>query len=377
MKNLSALSSLAVLLFAFNARAQSLQETVKKIKSLHTVSFTELVKFKLSFQDDFSIDTLKSQTVLVPQEPQIGGYYQIKAKKDTYIFNGNKSIHLDSRDSTFYLATESEKNQFTRSLLYWNKKIETYLKSPSKIKQLKDTVIDNTAYYHFLITLADSIKNNERVHDFVVIVTDKKTQLPFIINYDFKGIANDGAKIGVIEQHLFRDYKINEKNFPKLSDAKVPENYKMPPPKVTLPPMPTGTKAPHLNLQNLTGKAFDIDQLKGKVVLLNFSLLDCPHCINSEQMLTRLNEKYKDTDFQIISIYQKRLDKQDAISKFDAKFNVKYPSYITEDPAKELYNLNGYPCFFLLDKSGYITQVSEGFYAGLEKELTDKINSIK
>jgi thiol-disulfide isomerase/thioredoxin len=120
-----------------------------------------------------------------------------------------------------------------------------------------------------------------------------------------------------------------------------------------------------------------MEQLKGRVVLLNFALLGCPHCINSAQMLTRLHEKFKNRGVAIISIYELRNDGQAAISKFDNRFTIQYPSYTTNDAARSSYHFQGYPYFYLIDKQGNIVQGYEGFYERLEKELTDKINGIR
>jgi hypothetical protein len=128
--------------------------------------------------------------------------------------------------------------------------MELYLRSPSNIQQLKDTVIDKTVYNHFLVTLLDTIQKNERVHDLVNIVTDKTTFLPFIVRTDFKGFSDDGALIGAVEEHRFEDYHKNEKSFPDLSAAKVPEGFTLPVKAAALPPLALGTIAPRVSLQD-------------------------------------------------------------------------------------------------------------------------------
>ncbi|PYF74846.1 TlpA family protein disulfide reductase [Pedobacter nutrimenti] len=377
MKRILILSFMVSVLFTLSAGAQSLRATVKQIKSLRNVSFTEVVKFKFSFQDEFSLDTLNSKMFIVTGEPQIGGYYKIDGHQQQYLFDGNKSISLNLKDKTYRMSKQAIVNQFTRSLLYWQKQMEAYLKSPAKIKQLKDTMISKVVYNYFMVTRKDTVQKNEHIHDLVYLVTDKRTYLPVLIKSDFKGFANDGALIGAIEQHSFTNYKLNQKNFPDLSETKVPDGFKLPVKSIKPVPLAIGTKAPQIDLQDATGNTFDLGRLKNKTVLLNFALLGCPHCINSAQMLNRLYDKFKGHNFEIISIYQLKNDHHEGISKFDKKFNINYPSYTTGNDAEKIYRFQGYPYFFLIDKQGHIAQAYEGFYLDLEKELTDKIESIK
>ncbi|WP_129716171.1 hypothetical protein [Pedobacter sp. SYP-B3415] len=106
------------LMCASNVRAQTLQTIVDKIKSIRSAGCTEVVKFKLSFQDDYSIDTFNTQVAVVPSEMQMGGYYYIQGKNDTYLFDGTKAVWLNLRDSTYKINSKAVGGQYTRSLLY-------------------------------------------------------------------------------------------------------------------------------------------------------------------------------------------------------------------------------------------------------------------
>jgi thiol-disulfide isomerase/thioredoxin len=358
-------------------RAQSFQTALQQLQSLHYASYTEILKFKASFQDEISIDTFKNQVNFVPAEPKVGGYFSIKGHNDVYLFDGNKCIWLNLRDTTYEIRKDPVYGQECRTLLYWLKEMATWSKKPSQIKQLKDTVINKTAYNHTLVTLQDTVEKYEHVYNYVDIVTDKVSHLPIDIISRIHGFADDGALIGWTEEHIFIDYRFRKKNFPDLSDALVPANFKLPKKREIPPPLASGTKAPEITLHDATGNTFDSNSLKGKVVLLNFTTDGCPHCINAAQMLKRLNEKYKNTSFAIISIYQLGVNSNETVAKFDKKFNIDYPSYTTEKTAANIYNISGYPNFYLVDKQGNIAAYYDGFYAELEIELTDKIDQLK
>jgi thiol-disulfide isomerase/thioredoxin len=357
--------------------AQPLQKSVKVLNGLHNASYTEVVKFIASFQDEVSIDTFSNKSDFIPSEPKLGGHYSIKGRKDVYFFDGNKSIWLNLRDTTYEMRTEPIWGQETRSLLSWAKDMNMYLKKPSQIKQLPDTTINHKAYDHTLVTLQDSTDKYEHVYSLADLVLDKTTHLPYSIITRIHGFANDGALIGWREEHIYTDYKLNDPAFPDLSDSQVPVNFKLPAKREIPKPFVNGTKAPQITLYDASGNIFDMEQLKGKTVLLNFTTIGCPHCINAAQMLKRLNQKYQDTSIVIISIYQLGVNTRESVEKFDQKYDIEYPSYTTENTAADIYHLSGYPNFYLVSKYGRIAGYYDGFYAGLEKEISDRIDEIK
>ena len=365
--------ALTNILLTSSVHSQSLAVTADKIAALRSASFTEIVRFKFSFEDRFSTDSFFSQVSPDKKEKQLGGYYRITGQKDQYLFDGKQTTSLNLKDSTYSLSDKPVVNQFTRSLLYWGKRFRDYTRTPANILKLRDTIIGKNAFHHYLVKLADSLHNGVHVHDYVRIITNKTTQLPVCIVSDFLGFADDGATIGAVEQHFFSGYRLNEKNLSDLSIARIPPGFRLPVPEKDRDPLPDGTPAPTLELVDANGKKFDMGSLRGRIVLLNFALLGCPHSVNSAQMLEALEKKYRQDSFQIISIYLGRNDSQPAIAAFDARFGIRYPSYICSTAADETYSFRGFPHFVLLDKEGKILKNYDGFYKTLEEELTREI----
>ena len=211
-----------------NVNAQFLTSTIKKIKELRNVSYTDVLKFQFSVQDEPSVDTLKVPMVAAADEPQIGGFYKIADKRSIFLFDGDKAINLNLIDTTYKISKEAITFQHTRNLFYWKKEMEKYLKTPSKIKLLTDTLIKKIAYSRYLVKSQDTIIKNQNVFVFISIVVDKKTDLPYTIRWDSKGFAEDGAYMGFTEEHNFSDYQINHKKFPNLANAVTPANFKLP-----------------------------------------------------------------------------------------------------------------------------------------------------
>ncbi len=367
--------SFFLLLGLLEANAQTLQKSAQNIRSYKNISYTDIVRTKFHFQDDFSVDTLSTHLLLVAKEPFEGGYYSVKGAKSSYAFDGNKLVNLNFTDSTYRIEKDSQGGQNTRTLLYWAKNIDKLLKLPStKIKQLQDTIIHKTSYTNIQITVKDTIVNGKRQYQATHFILDQKSKLPIHIIRKMEGNADDGSYFQLTETHSYSDYKFNSKDFPDLSVAVIPTYFRVPPKQIPAVFLPNGTPAPFIKAFDLSGKAFDLEQLKGKMVLINFSLIGCPHCVGAAQMLNRLHDKYKEKGLVIVNIYP--LDQKEAIVKFDNRENVKTQSYTSERAVQQAYPFDGYPSFYLLDKKGMVAQSYNGFYKELELALIEKIESI-
>jgi peroxiredoxin len=370
---------LAFMLFAgsLSGAAQSLLTTVNRIKGIDKAGFTEIVRFKFSFQDNFSVDTFRTYVAVMPAEKQIGGYYNIQGKDDIYLFDGTKAVWLNLRDTTYHITSNAVGGQYTRTILYWGKEMEKYLRSPSKIRRQSDTVIEKVSYNHYLVTLMDTIQKNERVYDHVDIITSKADGLPFVIRTESKGFTDDGAYLGMFEEHSFQGYEFKKRKSPDLSTVMVPPGFRLPVKRDPIPMLAPGTASPDIKLTDLTGRDIELSSLRGRVVLVNFTTDGCPHCVNAAQMLTRLYARYRSQGLEIVSIYHSNFNSVKSVAKFDGKNNIKYPSFMAEPSAVNAYHINGYPNFYLLDKQGIIVQAYEGYYAELEKQMSEKIEAIK
>jgi len=369
------LLSFFLLFGKLDAKTQIIQKSAQKIKSYKNLSYRDIVCTKFNFQDDFSADTLSSKLLIKSKEPFAEGCYLIKGRSNSYAFDGNKLVNLKLTDSTYTVEKESVEGQNTRSLLFWANDMEKLSKMPArKINQLRDTLINNTYYTNILITVSDTIIDSKRQYLATNFIIDKNSNLPIHIIRKMQGNAGDGSNFQFLETHSYSDYRFDIKDFPDLTLAIIPANFRVPPKSIPVVFLPNGTPAPSIKAFDLHGEAFDLEKLKGKPVLINFSLIGCPHCVGAAQMLNRLNEKYKESGLVIVNIYP--LDQKDAIIRFDSRENVKTLSLTSDRAVQRAYPFDGYPSFYLLDKNGSVAQSYKGFYKDLEFALNEKIDSI-
>lgn len=116
-----------------------------------------------------------------------------------------------------------------------------------------------------------------------------------------------------------------------------------------------GQKAPSFSLPT-QDHAVSLDQLKGKVVLLNFWATWCPSCVREIPSLNALYQKMKGKDFTILAV---SLD-EEGWSVVDA-FQKKTPLEMTvlldrKGDVASLYGTYQLPESYLIDKKGFVVQ---------------------
>lgn len=360
-----------LLLIGPQTKAQILLNSSNKINTSKNLSYTDIVETKFSFQDQFYGDTIKS--ILSPSAAQTHqtGKYLLEGKHVKYAFDGNRLVTLYYGDSTYNVKKEPVSGQDTRTLLYWADKMKELIEAAKHRVFISDTILNGKAFTNIKVTEKDTIDGKQHQYIISKFIIDKKTLLPIRIISMFKGKANDGSDFGLVEIHNYSDYKINQKNFPDLSVATIPNYFTLPKKRAPVKFLENGSLAPPLNAFDLKGLKLQNETYKGKVVLINFSLIGCPHCVGASQMLNRLHEKFVDSNFIILNIYP--IDTSETIARFDNRENVSTQSFTTDRSVQKAYPFDGYPSFYLIDSEGKIAQSYNGYYKELEAELGKKI----
>ncbi len=121
-------------------------------------------------------------------------------------------------------------------------------------------------------------------------------------------------------------------------------------------------KAPAFTLKDQKGKRVKVDYAdkasKGKVTFLVFFATWCPHCQKELPYVQKLADKYaKNSKVRILGVRTFQAREREPIADFIKRFGVKFP--ILNDDAEssataDLYQVQGVPTTFLIDKSGEI-----------------------
>lgn len=125
----------------------------------------------------------------------------------------------------------------------------------------------------------------------------------------------------------------------------------------------------------LNSDPLTIQQLRGKVVLVDFWTYTCINCIHVLPYVKSWNQKYRDLGLVVVGIhtpeypFERDTDKVKAAIK---RFDISYPvaqdnSYATW----RAYDNQYWPAFYLVDKKGHVvyTHFGEGDYEQTEAKI--------
>jgi len=129
-------------------------------------------------------------------------------------------------------------------------------------------------------------------------------------------------------------------------------------------------------LKEIDGDSIALKDLKGKVVLLQFTGIGCGPCHASIPFLKTLAEDYKDKDFELLCIetWSKNIS---GIERYKAKNELNYPFLVGNTNLKENYKIQGVPAFFILDENRIIKKVNVGYKKGeTEKTIIESIDAL-
>lgn len=132
--------------------------------------------------------------------------------------------------------------------------------------------------------------------------------------------------------------------------------------------------APDFSVTTSEGEYISLDDLKGKVVLLDFWGTWCPPCVSSLPALRNLNKKYtKSEKFVMLGISSD--SDEDKWSSFIAKEQMVWPQFLDRERAvQRAFKVNRFPTYVLLDHEGVIRFRTSGMSFESEATLSEAIN---
>jgi len=132
--------------------------------------------------------------------------------------------------------------------------------------------------------------------------------------------------------------------------------------------------APKWSGASQNGEKFSSDQLKGKVVLIDFWGTWCPPCIMAMPLIDRLQQLYKNNkEVVIIGISAGERTPLAAENYFKRK-GYSYVHIPNGDGIAEIFKVKSYPTLYVLDKTGKIIQSAQSFDSNDFEQAKKMIN---
>lgn len=116
-----------------------------------------------------------------------------------------------------------------------------------------------------------------------------------------------------------------------------------------------------LPVTTLEGDAVDLNQYKGRLVLLNFWATWCPPCIKEMPSMQRLQDQFSEQEFQVVAVNLAQNATTVESFLMEQEFEFTLPVYLDEKGQgfKDL-ELQGMPSSFLIDQQGQVLETIVG-----------------
>ena len=126
-------------------------------------------------------------------------------------------------------------------------------------------------------------------------------------------------------------------------------------------------------ISTLDGQEFQMTELQGKVMFLNFWATWCPPCVAEMPGIQRLYDIFKDKNVAFVCISR---EDPDTVREFVEEHEYSFPIYTMDDERPEAFMSRGIPATFILDQDGDIVFRQEGSAKWDDQSSIDFMNGL-
>ncbi len=267
---------------------------------------------------------------------------QFKVNKQDFIKSeiiGSKS----NDDLIQYQADLSKLNEYRQKLIV----------DYQKVNQQKDReAIDSMAK---IMT-----SHAELIEGYSLKFAEENPDAYFSLNLIEFELRKPNVNVNTINK-VFTNLDENIKNSKKGNEIneKINELFKE---KEKLAHLEVGKKAPNFEAPNTEGKTVSLEDLKGKVTIIDFWAAWCGPCRRENPNVVKIYEQFHDDGLEIIGVSLDGTPRQkdpkqawlQAIEKDKLTWNHVSSLNYFNDPVAQLYNITSIPATYILDESGTI-----------------------
>ncbi len=134
--------------------------------------------------------------------------------------------------------------------------------------------------------------------------------------------------------------------------------------------------APSFQLSGRGGKAINLAQFKGQVVMINFWATWCGPCRQEMPLLEDIYKKYKAMGFTMLGVNVEP-DSAGAEAWLSKQKSVSFPiAFDTDSKVSKLYKVAGMPSTVFVDRKGNVRVMHKGYKPGDENFYLSQIRSM-
>jgi thiol-disulfide isomerase/thioredoxin len=134
-----------------------------------------------------------------------------------------------------------------------------------------------------------------------------------------------------------------------------------------------GSKIGELNFEDLNGKKFNLENLKGKIIVLNFWFTQCKPCVAEFPELNNLKQKYINQEVEFFAVTWNNIE---TINKFLINHKLDFTIVPNGKTIIDQFKIPHYPYNIIIDKDGKIEYINDILTFNVLKKLENKINEL-
>lgn len=124
-----------------------------------------------------------------------------------------------------------------------------------------------------------------------------------------------------------------------------------------------GTAAPRWSLKSADGSksALDLEDFRGKVLVLEFLSIGCPHCVREQSQLSELLRKMGSKGVAVVGVMAGGEDLED-IEDYVEERRPGFPIVVDSGAVSAAYKVNSFPTIYIIDREGEVAGGTVGYW---------------
>lgn len=135
-----------------------------------------------------------------------------------------------------------------------------------------------------------------------------------------------------------------------------------------------GTTFNYPEFKDLSGNTYNVNDLKGKILVINFWFVGCGPCEIEIPELNELVNQYKDNEAVVFISFSRSSESKTRHFLSRKKFN--YPTASMDETLKKEFQISFYPTNYVIDKEGKYQFASKGIGVGSVTLINNKIKEL-
>jgi thiol-disulfide isomerase/thioredoxin len=368
-----------------NSSTDPLKKLLSHLNEIKTVSYrSEMKASKTEDQIVLDVNSIFVQMYSNPNDPFIGASFSYSNSNNKSrlegCYDGNYIVQLDWGNKNAVINKISDDNKSRLRAPFFVKVkllIEYAINNPDSsivsIYSFKDSTKINFLFPNKLVEYFrtyPAVTNAPGKNTSYELLIDKKNNLPYKLiarnpYYSFSEECKN-IKVSYSEDNEFIALSQIPNDFSRIQPDIAEE--------IVLPNIEHKTfQASDWRLLEVDGDSISLKDLKSKVLLIEFTGINCSPCRDAIPFLKQLSIYYKDKSFELVSI-ETSIGKIKELHRHKKKYGINYRYLIGNMDLLAKYKTPGIPSFIILDENRMVRKT----FLGYRRERTDSqiINSI-